>query len=34
MINKAVIAASASNESKGMDMKPKNSMYFYVQETP
>jgi hypothetical protein len=34
MINKAVMAASASNESKGMETKPKSSMYFSVQGTP
>ena len=34
MINKAVMAESASKESKGIDTNPKNSMYFSVQETP
>jgi hypothetical protein len=34
MINKAVIVASASKESIGIETKPKNSTYFSVQETP
>ena len=34
MVNNAVRVAIASNDSKGMERKPKNSMYFSVHDTP